>query len=145
MNNTTKAIVAVVVIVAAAFLLYRQAAGPKAESIDPEAKKEMEAQLDAITKAVQTTATAAIEKAAQSGWDATGAFWVQGRYRQSKPLLDKVFGKSFQASDIQKMVIYRDSESSAQVASFQYQGAGYAFYLTEATPGKYLISQFNTD
>lgn len=148
MNNTTKAVVAIIVILVAAFFLYRQMSGPKMEKVDEETRKQIEAQLDAISQAVRTTFDSAIEKASSKGWDATSSLWAQGRYRgESKALLDKVFGKSFQASDIQNLNLYRDSDSPNQVANFQYKGASYAFVLAELPPGKgkYLIVEFRKD
>ena len=147
MNNTTKAIIAIIVILVAAFFLYSQISGPKMEKVDAETQKQLETQLDGITQAVRATIDSAIEKASSSGWDATSSFWAQGRYGQSKALLNKVFGKSFQASDIQDLSIYRDSDSPNQVVNFQYQGTSYAFVLAELPPGKgkFLIVEFRKD
>ena len=145
MNNNTKAVVAIIVIVVAAFFLYRHFSGPKTIQLDAETRTELEAQLDATAQAVRATIDSAIEKAAASGWDSTGAFWMKGRYNQSKPLLDKVFGKSFQVSDLQDMTCYRDSESGHQAVSFRYQGANYAFFLVENAPAKFLIIRFAND
>ena len=147
MNNTTKAIIAIVVILVASFLLYRQLAGGPKNDIDSATKKELETQLDAITQAVRATIDPAIGKAASKGWDATSSSWAQGSYGRSKALLNKVFGKSFQASDIQNLSIYRDSDSPNQVAGFQYQGTDYAFVLAELPPGtgKFLIVEFRQE
>ena len=140
MNNATKAVLSIVVIIAAAFFLYRQLSGPK---LTPHViTAEEQAKLDAVSQAVQETLDAAIQKASASGWDSTGAFWAPGRYAQSKALLNKVFGKSFNAADVKDIHVDRDSETSAQSATFDYQGTTYVFLMAEQKSGKFLLASF---